>query len=379
MWAATPPRNATLANALLRRGADPPSQRERIVSEYSVVGLDLDLGRSVHLLDQPRSVWKRKGYGGDGTLVCWHCYHGVDAPPGTRVPLVFKGGKKYGKVRAHFAHPANQAPPGGHHPETVWHANAKQMLVRWATGQAVVVDARTEYWTADGRRRSDVQVRLTDGTELIFEVQQQPLTDETWIRRHDDYVAAGLVDVWFWHAALGVPGIARDEPQCHWLLAADLQQIGAPLATAHRLDQHWWEQPAQRLYGLHHPPCPGDEVITRWAAADQFTIDPTGLVLPSSVCRELREQAAQAAQRARQVRERIAAGGLPPPWTAPARTPRAHSPGPVVSTDAGHQVQRYDALPPDADPALRRYFCRICDSVTSDVLTDGVHKLIEYP
>jgi hypothetical protein len=351
-----------------------------ILSEYSVVGLDLDLGRSIHLLDQPRSVWRRKGYGGDGTLVCWHCYHGVDAPAGTRVPLIYRGGKKYGKVRAHFAHPPNQAPPGGHHPETVWHANAKQMLMRWATRQPAVTDAHTEYWTADGRRRSDVEVLLTDGTRLILEVQQQPIADEAWTRRHDDYIAAGLVDIWLWHASLGVPGIARDEPQCHWLLAADLNRIGVPLATPHPLNDQWWDQPAHRLHGLHHPPCPGDEVITRWAAVEHFTIDPTGLALPSSIHQELREHAAQAALRARQVRERIAAGRLPPrPRTVTSPSPPTRSPQLPVMTDAWHEVHRIDALPPHADPALRRYRCQICNWVTSDVLTDGIHKLIEYP
>jgi hypothetical protein len=75
-----------------------------------------------------------------------------------------------------------------------------------------VADARTEYWTADGRRRSDVEVHLADGTQIILEVQQQPLTDEAWTRRHSYYIAAGLIDVWLWHTNLGVPGIARDEP-----------------------------------------------------------------------------------------------------------------------------------------------------------------------
>jgi hypothetical protein len=44
-----------------------------------------------------------------------------------------------------------------------------------------------------------------------------------------------------------------------------------------------------------------------------------------------------------------------------------------------HEVHRIDALPPDADPDLRRYRCQICNWVTRAVLTDGIHKLIEYP
>ncbi|MEV4693528.1 hypothetical protein AB0K27_20795 [Micromonospora echinospora] len=71
------------------------------MNDLSVVGLDLRSGSSVHVDDEPKYVWKTKGYGGDETLVCWHCYHGMDAPPGTRVPLLCRGGKKYGKVRTH--------------------------------------------------------------------------------------------------------------------------------------------------------------------------------------------------------------------------------------------------------------------------------------
>ncbi|MFD6666279.1 hypothetical protein ACFWDK_28440 [Micromonospora chalcea] len=71
------------------------------MNDLSVVGLDLRSGSSVHVDDEPKYVWKTKGYGGDETLVCWHCYHGVDAPAGTRVPLLCRGGKKYGKVRTH--------------------------------------------------------------------------------------------------------------------------------------------------------------------------------------------------------------------------------------------------------------------------------------
>jgi hypothetical protein len=56
-----------------------------------------------------------------------------------------------------------------------------------------------------------------------------------------------------------------------------------------------------------------------------------------------------------------------------------HPPGPAVIADVRHEVHRIDALPPHADPELRRYRCQICNWVTNDVLTDGVHKLVEYP
>jgi hypothetical protein len=76
-----------------------------------VVGLDLTTGREVHVADRPAEEWRQLGYGAAGTLVCFFCFHGVDAAPGTRVPLVTKG-RFGGRVRTHFAHPPGQAPAG---------------------------------------------------------------------------------------------------------------------------------------------------------------------------------------------------------------------------------------------------------------------------
>jgi hypothetical protein len=351
------------------------------MADLSVVGLDLATRTSVHVDDQPRHVWKAKGYGGDGTLVCWHCYNGVDAPTGTLVRLLYRGGKKYGKVRAHFAHPKGQAPSGGHHPETLWHANAKQTLVRWARTQPGVADAHTEYRTADGRRRSDVAVTLVDGTKLAIEVQQQPTTDEAWSLRHGDYVAAGIVDVWLWHPRIGTPGIARDEPQCHWLLAAGLDRLGIPIAGEHGFDGAWWERPDHRLRAPHYPPCPGDTITSRWAPLIEFGISPTGLTLPAAVVAELRDNAAKAAVLAETVRRKspgVQAAGTPL-WqgSAPARLSARQYNAPA--TTAVHEVHRIDALPPDADPDLRRYRCQVCDWVPAHALTGGIHKLVEWP
>jgi hypothetical protein len=292
------------------------------VNDLSVVGLDLLAGSTVHVDDEPQYVWKAKGYRGDETLVCWHCYHGVDAPAGTRVPLLCRGGKKYGKVRAHFAHPRGQAPPGGHGRETLWHANAKQAVLRWSRKQPGVVGARTEYCTADGRRRSDVEIHLADDTRLVIEVQQQPLTDEAWSHRHDHYVAAGLVDVWLWHPRIGVPGTARDEPQCYWLLSTDLDAIGIPLGRPHSFHDDWWNRPDHRLRALHHPPCAGDPPQTRWAPLPEFNLGPTGLLLPAAVLAELRKEAAEAALLAEAIRPASSAAARrtkpsqPPPLTA---------------------------------------------------------------
>jgi hypothetical protein len=65
---------------------------------------------------------------------------------------------------------------------------------------------------------------------------------------------------------------------------------------------------------------------------------------------------------------------------APSVTDKAAT-GPSGGCDAGlpGRRQRIDALPPHADPDQRRYRCQICNWVTRDVRTDGLHKLIEYP
>jgi hypothetical protein len=268
------------------------------MSDLSVVGLATRTGRSVHVDDAPKHVWNEKGYTGDQSLVCWHCYHGADAPAGSLVPLQCRGGKKYGKVRTHFAHPPGMAPVGGHHPETLWHANAKQTLLRWARQQSSVADAVMEYWTADGRRRSDIQVSLHDGTQLVIEVQQQPLTDEAWTRRHQDYAAVGVTDIWLWHPRIGVPGIARDEPQCQWLLGSGHDAIGIPVARPHGYHDDWWNRPDHRIRAPHHPPCAGDQTDIRWHPVSGFTLGPTGLLLPTPIIAELREATAATAKKA---------------------------------------------------------------------------------
>ncbi|WP_067504394.1 competence protein CoiA family protein [Actinoplanes sp. TFC3] len=348
------------------------------MGDLSVVGFDTRTGRSVHVDDAPKHVWNQHGYGGTAPLVCWHCFHGDEAPPGTLVPLQCRGGRKYGKVRTHFAHPPGMAPAGGHHPETLWHANAKQTLLRWARQQPGVADAVTEYRTADGRRRTDVEVSLTDGTRLALKVQQQPLTDEAWTRRHQDYTAAGLTDIWLWHSRLGVPGIARDEPQCHWRLAADLNAIGVPLARPHGFDGAWWMRPDHRVRALHYPPCAGDPTEVRWTALADFTAGPTGLLLPATFIAELRDATAAVARKADRIRQRHSAPPTPKrPALQGGRVNFGRVNPPAVHDLRVHEVHRIDALPPNADPELRRYRCQVCNWVTGDVLNDGIHKLVE--
>ncbi|GGV45251.1 hypothetical protein GCM10010293_53120 [Streptomyces griseoflavus] len=102
-----------------------------MLDDLLVVGFDLQMQREVHMGEKPVEQWRELGYGRMETVVCFYCWRGIDAPAGTKVPLLARG-RIGGLVRPHFAHPAGTAPPGGYNPETVWHINAKHRLARWA-------------------------------------------------------------------------------------------------------------------------------------------------------------------------------------------------------------------------------------------------------
>src|SRR6516164_2303558 len=106
------------------------------MGDLLVVGLDLVIGQEVHAGDRETWEWYPKGHNGDQTLVCRECHDGTDLPGGPRRVALVPKGRKGGARRAHFAHPPGMAPPGGrHNPETLWHAEGKQLLRRWAQEQ----------------------------------------------------------------------------------------------------------------------------------------------------------------------------------------------------------------------------------------------------
>jgi hypothetical protein len=127
----------------------------------------------------------------------------------------------------------------------------------------------------------------------------------------------------------------------------------------------------------------GDQTAVRWTALEDFTAGPAGLLLPATVIAELREAAAAVARRADAVRQQHPAS---PTTKQPAGQGervgfrRSEPPAePAFSDPRVHEVHRIDALPPDAEPDLRRYRCQTCNWVTGDVFGDGIHKLVEYP
>lgn len=159
-------------------------------ADLLVVGYDLDAESEVHICDRTQPEWDAIGYKGTQRLVCYLCWRGVDAAPGTEVALVPRG-RVGGRNRAHFAHP----PGAGVHDsraakETIWHLGMKRRLAVWATGLPNVASARTG--APDGKRRADVSVLLNDGSRLALEVQSRTIADRDWAARHADYAANGI-------------------------------------------------------------------------------------------------------------------------------------------------------------------------------------------
>jgi hypothetical protein len=335
------------------------------MDDLLVVGMDLVTGHSVRVGDAPGHVWKSKGYGGDGTLVCRDCLLGDGVPVGTRVPLLYRG-RLHGKRRPHFAHPPGQGPIGRHHPETPWHAGAKKAIVLWAHRQPNVVDVCVEHWTPDGHRRSDVSVTFFDGTRMAIELQQQPLTDDAWLARHRDYALAGITDVWLWHPHIGVPGVALGESQSHWQLNVELNQLGIPIAEPHSLPSADFLSDDVRL-AAHYPPCPGDGVVFGWCDLSQLRLLPTGLALPKHV-QDLLE-----ADRLKTLAERRARQEHAQPQDE--ATPN-DPPGWGGSPVDVHLAHRIDSKPPWAPPGERLYRCQQeCGSLRAEAIADGTHHV----
>ncbi|WP_051779951.1 competence protein CoiA family protein [Streptomyces sp. NRRL S-241] len=294
--------------------------------ELLVVGFDLETGREVHIAEGPPERWKRLGYGGTGQLVCFYCFHGFEAPAGTRVPLVTRG-RLGGKVRRHFAHPPGQAPAGGHGPETVWHITTKHLLAAWAGSKPGVDRVRLEQWTDDHDRRADVEVLLRDGTKIALEAQRKLMTDDGWRARHRDYARQGVVDVWFWRPRVHFPHVVLDEGLPVWFYSVSKREAATSLGVPHARPQQWWQAPDLSVFGLHHPPCPLDELERVTMPLAKLGLGSGGAVLPEGLrqrvldsqqaaqdeAKQRRDGEARSARAVREARERAARAPAPLP------------------------------------------------------------------
>jgi len=269
-----------------------------------VVGLDLETGREAHLTEPTLAYWRERGYSGRRTLVCGMCQAGIDAAPGTRVPLVVRG-KIGGLRRPHFAHPPGQAPVGGHHPESVWHLTAKAVLAAWAHRQPGVTDVAVERWTPNQARRSDVRVYFGDGHQVALEAQATVLTDREWIARHADYQRQNITDIWLWRPGIRPHWVAVHHGQSMWEFDPVQERAYLLLGAAHDRPARWWTALDLHLYAQHEPPCVGDILLRRELALSMIGLTADGLVIPDSVHHEIgeaRTDVREAADRARPVR-----------------------------------------------------------------------------
>ncbi|MEJ8662186.1 competence protein CoiA family protein [Streptomyces sp. MS1.AVA.4] len=271
-----------------------------MLDDLLVVGFDLETQTEVHIGDRPLEQWRALGYGRRETVVCFYCWHGIDAPVGTNVPLLARG-RIGGLVRPHFAHPAGMAPPRGHHRETVWHINAKNRLARWAAALPNVAHVQMEQWTEQRNRRADVHVVLDDGARLALEAQRELITDELWQARHRDYAAAGVRDVWFMRPDTRIPHVLFAEGTPAWTLYHRDETAEARLGEPHERGPQWWTKDL-RLFGPHHPPCAGDPVVRERFPLADLGLDADGVTFPPAMTERLAEQAARVRREADQAR-----------------------------------------------------------------------------
>ncbi|MDF3302951.1 competence protein CoiA family protein [Streptomyces tropicalis] len=334
-----------------------------------VVGLDLDTGRHVHIEDRPIDQWRTLGYRHRESLVCAACFLGLDGvPAGTRVPLIPRG-RIGGARRHHFAHPPHMAPPGGHHPETLWHLEAKAQLERWARSLPDVTEVRQEQWIPGRERRADVHVRLADGSRLALEAQSSLITDSLWQQRHRDYAAAGIRDIWFMRLGTALPHVLLAEQSAVCILDLADRQVRVLWGQPHPRTGRWWESEELSRYALHHPPCAGDDLHEETVPLAQLGLDSHGLMLSEDLEHKLaaehqgiRHKAAEARRKAEQDNQ------------------RAHQ----LAAQAGHHHEASTPTPPSrpvrqpARPVRRaappRPRCAVCGGRLADVLARyGVH------
>ncbi|WP_435059290.1 competence protein CoiA family protein, partial [Streptomyces sp. bgisy060] len=337
-----------------------------------VIGLDLDTGRHVHIEDRPIDQWRALGYGHRENLVCAACFLGMDGvPAGTRVPLIPRG-RIGGARRHHFAHPPHMAPPSGHHPETLWHLEAKNQLERWARSLPDATEVRQEQWTPGRERRADVHVRLADGSRLALEAQSSLITDSLWQQRHRDYAAAGIRDIWFIRPGTALPHVLLAEHSAVCILDLADRQVRVLWGHPHPRTGRWWESEDLSRYAMHHPPCAGDDLHEETVPLDHLGLNGHGLVLSEDLENKLaaehqgiRHKAAEARRQAEQNNRRAhqLAARAGHHCAAPSPTPR--TPSAPLAQQPARPARRVMPLRPR---------CTVCGGHLADVLARyGVH------
>jgi hypothetical protein len=260
------------------------------------------------------------------------------------------------------------APPGGrHNPESLDHSGGKQALRGWAANQGFA--ARVEAWTADGRRRSDVQVILPGGIRVAMELQCSKITDAEWVARHEDYVRAGITDVWLWDRRIELPGVVFQYDQPGWRFELETGKLGLHYAHPDPAAVRAASEPQECCF-VHSPPCPEDRLATLWMPLESARLTWHGIELPAEVTAELARLAEDAD---RELTARRQAQEAAARQARADQIPIIARPSAAINPDTPdkynqllrqlvrvHEACRYDAFPPWTDSDTWWYRCEVC-------------------
>lgn len=234
------------------------------------------------------------------TIVCAACYFGYDTALHTRAKLMYRG-HRGGVLRPHFAHAKGHGPINGHTEESAWHLTAKALINAWAKRQAAVEDVDVEKPFPGVNRIPDVAVTFHDGTRLAIEIQQQPLTDDQWQKRHDDYANGGVEDLWLWRSwSVAGSAMARLHEQPLW----ELDPYGRTLhLVGCRPHEHHPRQPKDPdIHALHYKRaddrCDGPIDPQRWRAnIDELVLSRgEGIEIPRKAVQDIERDRAAVAE-----------------------------------------------------------------------------------
>ncbi|WP_437205923.1 competence protein CoiA family protein [Nocardia asiatica] len=150
---------------------------------------------------------------------------------------------------------------------------------------------RNEAWLPDHQRRADVRIVFEDGQQLALEVQASPLTDQEWLRRHNDYLSNGIIDLWIWHPDLATnwgPLAAPDGAQQLWTMDPDRRSLSLMVAKPHSSASSQAASEEDVVHYVRHlPPCIGDELVAYALTLDELDLTSRGISIPGGLRRAL--------------------------------------------------------------------------------------------
>ncbi|MFJ8273769.1 hypothetical protein ACIQ8G_26405 [Streptomyces sp. NPDC094154] len=144
---------------------------------------------------------------------------------------------------------------------------------------------------------------LEDGTKVALEAQRMLMTDNGWRARHRAYAYQDVVDVWFWRPRVHFPHIVLDEGLPVWFYSVSKREAATSLGRAHARAHQWWQAPDLSVFGLHHPPCPLDELERVTMPLGALSLGPGGAVLPEDLHKRLRKSQREAREEAERRRD----------------------------------------------------------------------------